>query len=141
MCQGVLILSNCIHEKHYSVKIGSITFFLSSNIQKFHHLLGSHATDIGSSHIFLKCFAFFKLNIPSQKSDKNNSIRIIFIETIIKINIIKIYTKNTHFITRKYSITRIFIEIEYISICVQGSIKFFKHFTCNKPVGNKFPCS
>ena len=36
-------------------------------MQKFHHLLGCHAADI---KLFFKCFAFFKFNIPSQKSDK-----------------------------------------------------------------------
>ena len=39
-----------------------------------------------------------------QKSDINNSIRIIFIKVIIKIGIIKIYTKNTHFVTTKCDI-------------------------------------
>ena len=46
----------------------------------------------------------------SQKSDKNNSIRIIFIKIIVKINIIKIYTKNIHFITTKCEVPRIFIK-------------------------------
>ena len=70
----------------------------------------------------------------------NNSIKIIFIKIIIKINIIKIYVKNTLFITRTYDITRIFIKLEYIFICLQGSKKFFNHFTCNKPFENKFQC-
>ena len=65
-----------------------------------------------------KCFAFLQLNMPRLKSDKNSSIRIIFIKIIIKNNIIKIYIKNTNFITRKYKITRIFIKIEYIFICL-----------------------
>ena len=66
------------------------------------------------------CFAFFKFNIPNQKSDKNNTIRIIFIKFIIKINIIKININITHFIIIKYSITRIFIKIEYIFIRIQS---------------------
>ena len=49
---------------------------------------------------FFKCFLFFKFNMPSQNPDMNNSIRIIFIKIIIKINIIKIYIKNAHFITK-----------------------------------------
>ena len=76
--------------------------------------------------------------MPSQNSDRNNSIRIIFIKFIIKADIIKIYIKNTHFITRKYDITRIFIKIQYIVICIQSSIKFFNRFNFNRPIGNKF---
>ena len=78
--------------------------------------------------------------MPSQNSDKNNSIRIIYIKFIIKANIIKIYIKNTHFITRKYDITRIFIKIQYIVICIQSSIKFFNRFNFNKPIEKKFQC-
>ena len=48
--------------------------------------------------------------MSSQKSGKNNSVRNIFIKIIIKINIIKIYTKNTHFITTKCNIARILIK-------------------------------
>ena len=43
---------------------------------------------------FFKWFSFFKFNMPSQKPDKNNSIRIFFfIITIIRVNIIKIYIR------------------------------------------------
>ena len=87
-----------------------------------------------------KSFVFFKFNMPSQKSDMSNSIRTIFIKFIIKINVVKIYIKYTHFIKRKYDITRIFIKIESIFICVQSSKKFFNLCTCNKPIGNKFQC-
>ena len=38
--------------KHYSVKIGSISFFWSSGKQKFHHLLGCYAIVINSPLIF-----------------------------------------------------------------------------------------
>ena len=121
------------------VKIGSLFCFSSSDMQKFHHLLGCNTIGIISSHIFfLKCFAFLKFNMPRQKSDMNNSIRIIFIKIIIKINIIKIYIKNTHFFTRKYDIIRIFIKVEYNFICLQSSKKFFNYFTCDKPIRNKF---
>ena len=51
------------HFYNPSVKIGSIPFFLSSDLQEFHHLLGRHATGINSSLIFFKCFAFFKLSM------------------------------------------------------------------------------
>ena len=56
---------------------------------------------------------FFKFTMPNQKSDENNSIRIIFMKIIIKVNIIKIY-KNAHFITRKFRITSIFISFSII---------------------------
>ena len=56
------------------------------------HLLGRHTIGINTLfNIFVKFFAFFKLNIISQKSDKNNTIRIIFIKVTITINIIKFY--------------------------------------------------
>ena len=67
---------------------------------------------------FFKCFVFFKFNVPNQKSDMINSTRIIFVKIIIKINIIRIYIKNTHFISVKCNITIIFIKIEYIFICI-----------------------
>ena len=60
--------------------------------------------------------------------------RIIVIETIIKINISKIYIKITYSITTKYKITRIFIKMECISICIKSSTKLFIHFTCSKPI-------
>ena len=56
---------------------------------------------------------FFKFTMPNQKFDENNSIRIIFMKIIIKVNIIKIY-KNAHFITRKFRITSIFISFSII---------------------------
>ena len=125
--------------KLYTLKalsIGSISFLLSSDMQKFHHLLGCDAIGINSSFIFFfKFFPFLIFNVPNQNSDKNNSIVIIFINITIKINI-KIHIKNTHFITRKFDITRIFIKLEYIFIYVQSSIKFFNHFMCNKPIRN-----
>ena len=93
-------------------------------MQKFIHLLGCHAIGINSSLIFFNCFVFSKSNMPIQKSDKNKSIRIIFIKFIIYINIIQIYTKNTHFITTKRDITRIFIKKKETTICVQYSKKF-----------------
>ena len=51
-----------MHEKHYSVKIGFIYFFSSSDKQKFPHLLESHAIGITSSLIFfLSALRFLNL--------------------------------------------------------------------------------
>ena len=84
-----------MHSKHYSVKIGSISFFSSSEIQKFHYILGFNAIGINSSFIYLsffKCIVFFKFTMPGWKSNMNNSSRAIFIIiSIIKVNIINIY--------------------------------------------------
>ena len=41
-------------------------------------------------------FAFPKFNMPSDNPDKDISIRITFIKIMIKIDIIKIYIRNTH---------------------------------------------
>ena len=60
----------------------------------------------------------------SHQQNVSNS-RFFFKITIVKINIIKIFIKNTYFITRKYDITRIFTKIEYIFICVLSSKTFF----------------
>ena len=76
-----------------------------------------------------KCFEFFKFNMPSQKSDKNNCIRIIFTKIIIKINVIKIYIKNTHFISRKCDSKRI--------KNIKKVFNFF-YLTCNKQSGISF---
>ena len=48
----VLKLSNCIHLKDYSVELSSNSFFLSSDIKTFYHLLGYHAIGINSSGVF-----------------------------------------------------------------------------------------
>ena len=57
--------------------------------------------------------------MPGQDPDKNNSIKVIFIKIIIKINIFKIYIKNTHSIALKYNIIRnfIFIRNRFSSAC------------------------
>ena len=53
----------------------------------------------------------FKFKMPSQKFDMKNSSRVILIIiSIIKVNIIKIYTNNTHFITTQYGITKILLK-------------------------------
>ena len=78
-----------------------IFFFSSSDTLKSYHLLGCHATNINFLfNPFLNVF-FFRFDIPSQTSDKNNSIRIIFLIISIKINIIKVCIKNIHSITNK----------------------------------------
>ena len=112
------------HFYNPSVNTDSIYFFSSSDMQKFYHLLECHTIGIISSFIYFNFFAFFKFNMQSKKSDKNDSIQIIFIKIIIEINFIKIYIKNTHSITIKYNITRTFIKIEYIFICIQSSKRF-----------------
>ena len=81
------------------LNIGTISIFSSSDMHQFHHLLGCHAIGLILYFIFLNFFSFFKFNMPSQNSAKNNSIKIIlFIISIINIDIIKIYIKNVHFI-------------------------------------------
>ena len=89
-------------------------FFSSSHTQKIYHLLGCLAIGINSSfNSFFKNFAFFKFNMPSQNSNKNDSIRNMFrLISIVKFNVIKIYIKNAHSITKKSDITRIFIIVD-----------------------------
>ena len=83
------------HFYNPSVKFGCISFFFSSDAQKFQHLVGCQAIGINYLLTFCKCFTFFKFNLPSKKLDMNNNIRIIFlIISTITINIIMIYTKN-----------------------------------------------
>ena len=77
-------------------KIGSVPLFLSFDMPQSHHHIGCHATSITS--LLILFFYYFTLI------------------NIIKVNIIKIYTKNTHFIIRKCDITRTFIKKEYIII-------------------------
>ena len=120
--------------------IGSISFFSSSSTKSSTFYWDVMLLPLILHLSLFKFFVFFKFNMLSQKSDKNNSIRIIFIKIIIKINIIKINMNNTHFILIKYKITRIFIKIEYIFICILISKKFLNHFTCNRPIRNKFQC-
>ena len=134
---------SCTTNAHFYIPSVKLVLFLFSHLLTCKtYTISYHAPLLALIlHLtFLKYFAFYKFNMPSQKYDTNNNIRIIFIKILIKINIIKIYIKNTHFITRKYNITRIFIKVEYIFICLQSSKKFFNHFTCNKPMGNKFQC-
>ena len=68
------------------------------------------------TYLFFKCFEFLKFTTPNQKSDMNNSIRIIFIKIITKINFFNIYSKGMSLISNKYAFIKIFIIKEYISI-------------------------
>ena len=85
-------------------------------MQKFLRLSGCHATIIRSSFIYFQVLYIFQINMASQNSDMNNAFRIIFIiVSIIKVHLIKIYTKNTYLITTKCGITRIFIKRSILS--------------------------
>ena len=79
--QNVLIFPNCIlpmhsstkcvntktHFYNFSINIGSISFFSSSDMHQFHHLSGYHATGINSLlNSFFKFFSFYKFNMPGQ---------------------------------------------------------------------------
>ena len=65
------------HWKHYSIKIGSISFLSTSDMQKFHHLLGCHSVGINSSLIFYLSALRF-LNLLCQAK---NLVRIIVSES------------------------------------------------------------
>ena len=90
-----------------------------------------------SFNLFLSTLLFSDLICQT----KSLTIKVIYIKIItVKVNAIEIYIKNTHFITIKYNITKIFIKIEYIFICIQSSKKLLYHFACNKPIENKIQC-
>ena len=80
-------------------------------------LISKHWFHSAFSHLL---YIFFKCNTSitqSHKSGMGNGFRIVFVKiNIIKANIINIYATNTHFITKKCDITRIFIKKEYIII-------------------------
>ena len=62
-------------------------------------------------------FCFFSSHLLACKH--STIFRAIFIiNSIINVNIIKIYTKNTYSVTGKYKITWTFNKVEYIIICV-----------------------
>ena len=72
-CHKDLNIHNLCTLKRYSAKMGCISFFSSSGMQKLHHLLGCHATGINFSLLFFLVLCVFpKFNMLSQKSDKNN---------------------------------------------------------------------
>ena len=71
-CPNTPIL--CTTDAHFynpSVKVGSISFFSFSDMQKFHHLFGCHAIGINYSLIFFKCFTFFRFNMVDKRAVLN----------------------------------------------------------------------
>ena len=63
-CFNTLILyTTDTHIYHWSIKIRSVSFFSSSDTQKFHHFLGCHTTSINSSLIFFLSVSRFS-NMP-----------------------------------------------------------------------------
>ena len=90
-----------------------------------------------SHYFFFKCFAFFKFLTPSQKSDMNNSIRIIFIKIFIfiRINLIKIYNQNMELISNKRDFTKVFIK-KSISSLVNRAL-WNNAFSCILLVSNQ----
>ena len=50
-----------------SIKIGSTSFFSSSDKHQPHHLLACHTTGINASFIFFKCFSFFQFEYAKPK--------------------------------------------------------------------------
>ena len=56
--------------QNFSGKIGSISFFSTSDMQKFHIFLDATLLTLILHVSFFKCFAFFKFTMPSQKSGK-----------------------------------------------------------------------
>ena len=106
-------------------------FFPVFFIQKFHHLSGNiiaPSISINSSLIILfKFFAFFRFNMSSQKSDKNNGIKVCFIKkgsserTLLHIRCV-LHWSGTESNKKK-------------SICC-----FITHFMSHKVFRNKFHC-
>ena len=82
-----------------SVKIGSI---------HFSHLVECYALCINSWLISFYVLCIFQIYYPSQKSDINCNLRIIFIKIfiIVKVSFIKIYTKKTHFIRKNVTLLK-----------------------------------
>ena len=129
--------------KAFSVRVGCNYFFSCCEKHQLHHLLRCHATGFNFSFIFtFKNIAFFLLVMPRQKSGMNNTIRIIFIKSIIviKVSFIVIHSKDTQLISIKFDFTKIFIKKENIIIITTRIMKIFKHCTCNKSIRNKFWC-
>ena len=56
-----------VHQKHYSVKIGSVPFFSSSDMQKFHQLLRCHTININSSFNWFSVLYFFHIYYAQPK--------------------------------------------------------------------------
>ena len=111
--------ANFYHFPTLSVKIGSISSYWSSRKHQSQHHAGCLYTGISSLLIsLLNISRIFKFIMPSHKSGINNGFKIIFLKLIIVIKVcfIKIYSKNTHFISGKCDFTNIFIKKEYIIV-------------------------
>ena len=103
-----------------TLKLYTLKALLSKNRFYFFFLIfWCHVTGINSSlSSFLSALRFSNL-VCEAKSDMSNSTRIIFIKiSIVKVNPIKTYIKNTYFIKTKCNTTKIFFKIEYIFICM-----------------------
>ena len=88
------------------------------------------------SIFFYMLFVLFKSITPSNKSNRNNTDRIIFIKIIIiKADIVRVYSNNDHTVTKEVYIIKVHIIVREYNIT-----KFFKHLICNKPIRNKFQC-
>ena len=121
MCQDVVILPYCIHVELYTVYILFSHLLTSKNSTIFWDVtLLALILDLS----FFKGFLFFKFNMPSQNPDMNNSIRIIFIKIIIKINIIKIYIKNAHLITKNTILRESLLKWSIFSSAYRTEKKF-----------------
>ena len=117
--------------------LSSFFYLLASNSS--HHLERFHAAGIDS--LLLSSSVLFKSITLNHKTDMNNSFRIIFIKiSIIKVNIINIYTNKTYFITIKSDITRFFTKKTISLLEDTASSSFSIIFFCNKPIRDKFEC-
>ena len=66
---NTFIMYTCYTCWYTYIKTYSIPLFSSSEMQKFHHLLGYHATSINYLfNLFSKCLPSFKFNMSSQNS-------------------------------------------------------------------------
>ena len=115
------------------------------------HVLSFHEFSyfvINQSHTFVLIIRLSFLHAlcclcftPSNKSNRNNSFKFIFIKIIItEVNIIKIYSNKAHTITKGCKNIRVYIIKVYIIIREYNLIKFFKSFICNKSMRNNFKC-
>ena len=76
------------HFYNPSVRIGSISFFSSSNKQKFHHLLVCHSTGINSSfNLIFQTKSLIKIIVSGLSSSKLLLSRLISLTSILRIPI------------------------------------------------------
>ena len=130
-CQIVYTL-----KMHYSVKIGSISFFIFWHAKIPSSFKMPRYWYEFLTYLFLSALRFSNLicqakNLPRITISGSSSSK--WLPGFILI-------RSTLRVPRKCNITRFLIKIEYIIICLQSSKKFFKPFTSNKPMRNKFQC-